>query len=254
MNDGWPACAGWHEREPTCDGEPGVEPPCAFRTRCLALVELAGGRAGRTAAKVQEGMARAEGGMLEAVVQRQIIMARQRRRPLDSTRIDARGVEVEVHAPAVAFAHVVPVVNAIARSMAKELGRAWKDEREPLAKGDLYIRFLPGAGGKQAVLYEHLADPDRYADLWLVRFAMFRRLPLTSGKVNTTDHDRAVWCHPPAGVKTVLWEENTRAVVGFLRVGPKQARETGRWLADMHKAGVLGMKDGQGNYYTGHQP
>ena len=40
-----PECAGFHERDPVCDGGgPADEPACAYRERCLALIQLAGGK------------------------------------------------------------------------------------------------------------------------------------------------------------------------------------------------------------------
>lgn len=43
-----PECAGWHAPDPICDGGPG-EPPCAYRERCLRILDLVGGAAKRDA-------------------------------------------------------------------------------------------------------------------------------------------------------------------------------------------------------------
>ena len=230
-----PDCAGWHEPDPTCDGSES-EAPCAYRSRCLALVELAGGREARSVAGVRAASRQYPEEALSRIVSRQYQMSRLKGRPLTSVR-QGRSEAVVVHPRPVKFVHAFPVVDAIAARFARELGRRLIEEDRGPQIGDVYLRWLPGFQGRQVVLYDYTGvNP---LGLWIARMNMSFKDPELSLKANCDQYDAALLHEPPNGVGLRQWKD-VRPLISLTRIGPEHARDTGRWLADLHRAGLIG--------------
>jgi len=237
-----PDCAGWHEHDPTCDGDDN-EPACRYRERCLLLIELAGGREARTVATVNDVRRRHTEKALSARLKAQQLAEAPKvpQPPASFTeRVWRYHEPVKVYPrPVELYGHALPIADAISERFARNIGRTFVEESEALKVGDVYLRFLPGVGWRQAVLY--LFTGVNAFGLWIARIQLSRDKPQVTVKINCASADNPAAWTPPAGVFVRMWQDR-RPMFSLVAVRAEHARDTGRFLADLYKAGQIGKR------------
>lgn len=218
-----------------CDGSE-TENECAYRARCLKLSELAGDQ---TVAEISAVCERYDDEALAQLLEPSEV----KDEPVDEVVFKTRtwrGDEVAVcPRPTKKFAHVLVVVDAIAERFAANIDKKLVREGQGLKVGQLYVRFLPGIGGRQCVLY--LFTGISPLGMWIARIQMSFNKARVTIKLNCSSAEHAVNWNPPAGVALRFWQDR-RQMLSLSGVGPEHARETGRFISELYRAKQIGSK------------
>ena len=268
MSDERPECLGWHQPDPLCDGDGGAEAPCAWRERCLAVNTLF---EKQTKSAVTAAVLSAEGAgwLITEEAGRAVLSpsepepepetpakpTKSKKAPKKAEKKEPRPRAVrsmdraalgtirtapKVHPKPTEFPAVVPLVEAFAERLAKELGRDLLPEgHKDLRAGDLFIRWTPGMQGRMGAIYEAVPGGTTRHYL-LTRFIMTKRRPIYNLKtgIRAEQFLPAVDRKPPTGVECKTWKD-TRSCVALVGVDEHATREAANWLARCYHADLI---------------
>lgn len=234
-----PECAGWHEPDPVCDGNPKTgEPECAFRGRCLILKELAGGES-RTVESVKEANEKTSDVSLTLRLYPRKGGGAMFAKEGENSRFWRDSDRIPIH-PEPKHFESLPLVKVLAQTFANELGFPFKPESQDLEIGDVYVRYLPGANGIASVFYSFTGY--NVYGFWIARFR-FRRRPVSlSAKLNVPSLSPPETWNLPAGVVGKVWED-VRPMIGLRNINVDNVRDVGRYIANLYRAGLVGNEN-----------
>ena len=269
-----PECAGWHEADPICDGDPRTgEPPCSFKGKCLRVKQLAGDD--KTEAAIRRVLATYTDDELIPVIEE----AQEPREGLAASPTDIESPETtkghtepseapeDLPAEEVPFTfppilstkggrvmtnktiyprpsprydHVLPVVDMLLARFAREVSLVVRLEGDPKTRpGDLFIRWTPGMAGRTASIYQ-ATDRGTMRHRLIARLIMLVREPRFNLKTNIPDtrYAEAVALTPPVGPDCRVWED-VKPHVALVGVDQHAVRDSAKWLSRCFKAGLI---------------
>lgn len=273
-----PECAGWHEPDPLCDGDPGVEPPCAYKARCLALREIALARQKKDPAlgyeaalelvasvttegdldeilarpsEAAEGLEEAEEALAPPSTPPSSEKAEEspEEAPEDIPPLppvhDTEGGKVrtarELHPrPEARYSKVLPLVDALAESFARKLGKRLLREGDLSTRpGDLFIRYTPGMQGRLLGLYEATDRGTRRHRL-ITRIVLCVRVPRFNLKTNISSEKfvEAIDAKPPVGPECRVWNDS-KPHVALVGVDAHAVSAASSWLVRCYQRSLI---------------
>jgi hypothetical protein len=133
------------------------------------------------------------------------------------------------------------LVDRLAKKFAAGINRPCVAETQSLDIGDVYVRFLPGLGGSQCTLY--VFNGHNALGAWVARLTMRSHSARIVAKVNFNGESqhKSVLSYP-AGVRPTLKPDGPRQFLQLTGVELKNVDETGRYIARMWQAGLIGAK------------